>query len=128
MDHSLARCIRSVLLAAAFVVPATLAQAGTGETPSPEEQGGPTSDAAGAREPQQVPDIAMIGEITVVGRREQNIQQATTEVLSVLSSKDIARMGEGDIAGALGRITGISVVGGASCTCGASATATPRRC
>ena len=33
--------------------------------------------------------------------RERNIQQATTQVVSVLSTEDIARTGEGDIAGAL---------------------------
>ena len=39
-------------------------------------------------------------------------QRATTQVISVLSTEDIARTGEGDIAGALGRVTGLSVVGG----------------
>ena len=49
--------------------------------------------------------------ITVTGYRERNIQKATTEVVSVLSTDDIARTGEGDIAGALSRVTGLSVVG-----------------
>ena len=55
-------------------------------------------------------DVAMPG-ITVTGIRERNIQRATTEVVSVLSTADIARTGEGDIAGALSRVTGLSVVG-----------------
>ena len=55
-------------------------------------------------------DVAMPG-ITVTGVRERNIQKATTEVISVLSTEDIARTGEGDIAGALSRVTGLSVVG-----------------
>ena len=55
-------------------------------------------------------DVAMPG-ITVTGYRERNIQRATTEVISVLSTADIARTGEGDIAGALSRVTGLSVVG-----------------
>lgn len=48
-------------------------------------------------------------DIVVRGRR--NIIRATPEVVSVLSSEDIARTGEGDIAGALGRVPGLSVVG-----------------
>lgn len=52
------------------------------------------------------------GEIVVTGRNIPNAIRATPEVISVLSSADIARTGEGDIAGALGRVTGLSVVGG----------------
>jgi len=63
---------------------------------------------AGAGE--DVVDIEIPG-ITVTGTRERNVQRATPEVLSVLSTEDIARTGEGDIAGALGRVTGLSVVG-----------------
>ncbi len=55
-------------------------------------------------------DVAMPG-ITVTGIRERNVQKATNEVISVLSTEDIARTGEGDIAGALSRVTGLSVVG-----------------
>src|SRR5688572_12660678 len=59
-------------------------------------------------------DVAMPGGIptvTVVGRRERDVQRETTQVITVLSNEDIARTGEGDIAGALGRVTGLSVVG-----------------
>lgn len=51
------------------------------------------------------------GELVVLGRRQRDVQKDTTQVISVLSSEDIARTGEGDIAGALGRVTGLSVVG-----------------
>jgi TonB-dependent receptor len=51
------------------------------------------------------------GEIVVQGRRTQNVEKSAPQVVSVLSSADIARTGEGDIAGALGRVTGLSVVG-----------------
>ncbi len=50
-------------------------------------------------------------EIVVTGTRSRNVMQQTPEVVSVLSSADIARTGEGDIAGALRRVTGLSVVG-----------------
>jgi outer membrane receptor protein involved in Fe transport len=51
------------------------------------------------------------GGIIVTGRRNRNPERASTQVLNVLSEADIARTGEGDIAGALGRVTGLSVVG-----------------
>ncbi len=51
-------------------------------------------------------------EIVVIGRNIPNIIRATPSVLSVLSEADIARTGEGDIAGALKRVTGLSLVGG----------------
>ena len=51
------------------------------------------------------------GEIVVTGTRTPNIVRRTPQVVSVLSSADIARTGEGDIAGALQRVTGLSVVG-----------------
>ncbi len=112
MDQSLARSIRNVLLSAALITPAAYVQASADETADSVEspQGSEGAWDAGDST-QQNTDVAMIGEIVVVGKRDQDLQQATTQVLSVLSADDISRMGEGDIAGALGRITGISVVG-----------------
>jgi outer membrane receptor protein involved in Fe transport len=51
-------------------------------------------------------------DIVVVGRRIPNAIRATPSVVSLLSAADLARTGEGDIAGALARVTGLSVVGG----------------
>lgn len=84
----------SLLLAAALIVPATAA------------------DLPQEAEEEAVDVAAPGGEIVVLGRRERNLQRASTQAISVLSSEDIARTGEGDIAGALGRVTGLSVVGG----------------
>src|SRR5687768_3169180 len=50
-------------------------------------------------------------EILVTGQRDRNITRSSDQVVSILSSAEIARTGEGDIAGALGRVTGLSVVG-----------------
>lgn len=50
--------------------------------------------------------------IVVQGRYIPDSIRATAEVISVLSAAEIARTGEGDIAGALQRVTGLSVVGG----------------
>ncbi|PKP98322.1 MAG: TonB-dependent receptor [Alphaproteobacteria bacterium HGW-Alphaproteobacteria-13] len=61
-------------------------------------------------------DISIPGganrEIVVTGRHVPNIVRATPEVVSVLTSADIARTGDGDISGSLQRVTGLSVVGG----------------
>jgi TonB-dependent receptor len=51
-------------------------------------------------------------DIVVVGRNIPNTIRATAQIVSVLSAADIARTGEGDIASALTRVTGLSVVGG----------------
>ncbi|MHA6318339.1 TonB-dependent receptor domain-containing protein [Altererythrobacter sp. CAU 1778] len=61
------------------------------------------------------PDVSIPGgAIIVTGRRIRDVQRSSSQVVSVLSSEDIARTGEGDIAGALGRVTGLSVVGNGS--------------
>ena len=49
--------------------------------------------------------------IVVTGNRDRNLAKSSDQVISVLSSAEIARTGEGNIAGALGRVTGLSVVG-----------------
>lgn len=73
----------------------------------------PAADAAPVDDEAEAPDISLPGgEIVVVGRRGANVQKSAPAVVSVLSSADIARTGEGNIAGALGRVTGLSVVGG----------------
>lgn len=56
-------------------------------------------------------DDAAVDEIIVLGRNIPEPIRATAEVVSVLSSADIQRTGDGDIAGALSRVTGLSVVG-----------------
>ncbi|MGB5078207.1 MAG: TonB-dependent receptor [Sphingorhabdus sp.] len=58
-------------------------------------------------------DVSIPGgdEIVVRGYLDRNISKNAPQVVSVLSSADIERTGEGDIAGALARVTGLSVVG-----------------
>jgi len=51
------------------------------------------------------------GGIVVTGKRGRNPERSSTQVLNVLSEADIARTGEGDIAGALSRVSGLSLVG-----------------
>jgi outer membrane receptor protein involved in Fe transport len=58
------------------------------------------------------PDISVPGGgIIVTGRRNRDPARNSGQVLSVLSEADIARTGEGDIAGALARVSGLSLVG-----------------
>ena len=51
------------------------------------------------------------GEIVVQGKYIPDVIRSTPQVVSVLSTEDIARTGAGDIAGALTQVTGLSVVG-----------------
>lgn len=82
----------------------------------------PTQDPAAETAPQdqtQEPEVEISApgagdageEIVVIGRNIPNVVRSTPQVVSVLSTEDIARTGEGDIAGALTRVTGLSVVG-----------------
>lgn len=76
------------------------------------------AQAEGAAQPAQeaeLPTEADIsvpgGDIIVTGRVNRDPTRNSSQVLSVLSTEQIARTGEGNIAGALGRVTGLSVVG-----------------
>lgn len=70
----------------------------------------PVSDAPAQEEEVEI-SVPGGGEIIVTGARDRNIAKASDQVVSVLSSAEIARTGEGNIAGALGRVTGLSIVG-----------------
>ena len=62
-------------------------------------------------EPVEVSIPGGSNEIVVTGRVDRNVAKSSDQVVSVLSSAEIARTGEGNIAGALARVTGLSVVG-----------------
>jgi len=96
---------RSLLIAALAVLTAAAAAQ---ETP-PAAGAQPPAEPAVPETAEETVDIDTVGEIVIVGRRDRNVQQAANQVLSVLSADDIARTGEGDIAGALSRVTGLSV-------------------
>jgi outer membrane receptor protein involved in Fe transport len=77
----------------------------------------PAGAFAQAQPPEQEIEVSAPGaeasapDIVIRGTRSRDNVRRTPQVISVLSSEDIARTGEGDIAGALQRITGLSVVG-----------------
>jgi hypothetical protein len=109
-----------LLLSTALTAPA-FAQDGGADAPASEAAPSGATDSVQPstveEEPEQEVEIsgpgAQLGEnITITGRRTRNEIRRAPQVISVLSSEDIARTGEGDIAGALQRVTGLSVVGG----------------
>lgn len=126
-----------LLLTTTMVAPAALAQVApsigapsTSSTPSGPPQTSTTATSptttgadtaipdASSEADQQVAEVSAPGvdtsaadDIVVVGRNIPNSIRSTAQVISVLSTADIARTGEGDIAGALTRVTGLSVVG-----------------
>jgi outer membrane receptor protein involved in Fe transport len=99
-----------LLFSTALVAPSVaLAQA----APATAAPGQETPPAATEQQTPEQTDVSIpgAGDVVVVGTRNPNITRSTPQVVSILSSADIARTGEGDIAGALGRVTGLSVVG-----------------
>ncbi|WP_419808280.1 TonB-dependent receptor domain-containing protein [Sphingomonas sp.] len=89
--------------------------AGTPAGAAPQTGGTVSESAAPQEATQEQVDVSVPGgagaEVVVTGQRDRNVVRTGAQVLTVLSSADIARTGEGDIAGALGRVTGLSVVG-----------------
>lgn len=72
----------------------------------------PVEGEAPPEEELQQSDVSVPGGgIIVTGRRNRDPSRSSSQVLTVLSEADIARTGEGDIAGALGRVSGLSLVG-----------------
>ncbi len=124
-----------LLMSSTLVAPAVLAQAGGTAAPAPaspppaQTSTPATSSPGGSTDPQAAAPTSTdqqeepveisapgatsdVDDIVVVGRNIPNAVRVTPQIVSVLSAADIARTGEGDIAGALTRVTGLSVVGG----------------
>jgi len=102
--------LAGLLMTTALVAPAAaFAQA---PPPAPEAVTAPAAETTPPpAEQTEIEVSAPGGDIVVRGTRSPNVVRQTPQVISVLSSEDIARTGEGDIAGALRRVTGLSVVG-----------------
>ncbi|WP_439485308.1 TonB-dependent receptor domain-containing protein [Blastomonas fulva] len=106
-----------LMASSGLVSPAAFAQEAPAQPTQDAAQ--PVAEEPDAEEPAQE-EIEISGpgagggssEIVVRGRFIPNPIRATSEVLSVLSEADIARTADGDIAGSLQRVTGLSVVGG----------------
>jgi len=102
---------RLLLISSALVAPMAMAQSETDTAPST-GPGTPSAREKADAEAGRV-DVSIPGsDIIVTGRRTSNVSQAAPQVVNVLSAADIKRTGEGDIAGSLQRVTGLSVVSG----------------
>lgn len=102
-----------LLLSTALIAPAAIAQEAN-SPPSDAPAPAPVDSATAATgvQDETPPEVSIPGgDIVVTGRRNANIQRVAPAVVSVLSTADIARTGEGNIAGSLARVTGLSVVG-----------------
>ena len=100
---------RLLLITSALSAPAAMAQTTPDTAPT---SGVPSSSEEADAQTGNV-DVSIPGsDIIVTGRRTSNISQAAPQVVNVLSAADIKRTGEGDIAGSLQRVTGLSVVSG----------------
>ena len=97
-----------LMLSTALTLPGVATAQDADTTPKEEA----FDEAAPEDEEYKEPDISIPGgDIVVTGRRIRDVTRSSTQVISVLSSEEIARTGEGDISGALGRVTGLSVQG-----------------
>ena len=103
-----------LLLSTALISPAAFAQ--TVAAPEAETTADPVAGDDAVEPLEEDVDVSIPGadgpDIIVRGRFTPNVTRSTPEVVSVLSTADIARTGKGDIAGALSRVTGLSVASG----------------
>jgi TonB-dependent receptor len=107
---------RLLIATTAMVTPAIVHAQATPPAPAAQPPATETTETPPEAEPapEAAPEVSVGGggDIIVTGRRNSaNIAQNAPQVVSVLSAADIARTGEGNIAGSLGRVTGLSVVG-----------------
>lgn len=108
---TMSRLAGALLFTSALTAPSMAFAQGEGAAEEQSPATAPVSEAAPSQDEDVEISIPGGGEIIVTGRRDRNIEQNAAQVVSVLSTEEIARTGEGDIAGALSRVTGLSVVG-----------------
>ncbi|WP_321327440.1 TonB-dependent receptor domain-containing protein [uncultured Parasphingorhabdus sp.] len=105
--------LASILLFSTALSPLpALAQASPAEVVEPSEAEPTEETQSGDDVDISAPGGGFSGEIIVRGRYIPNSIRNNSSVISVLSTEDIARSGDGDIAGALERVTGLSVDSG----------------
>lgn len=108
------RRLTSLLLLSTALSAPTLAH-GADQPASPQDASPSASASASpaAATAQEDPEVSVPGvsEVVVTGTRT-SVVRSTSQVVSILSTQELARSGEGNIAGALTRLTGISLVGG----------------
>lgn len=101
-----------LMLSSALISPAAFAQDAAQETPPADQAADEPADESGDEIEISAPGGGGSDEIVVRGKFIPDPIRATPEVVSVLGEAEIARTAEGDIAGSLSRVTGLSLVGG----------------
>lgn len=104
------RRLTSLLLLSTALTAPTLAHGADQPAPAAQPAGSAAAPASAAEQEQPEVSIPGVAEVVVVGARA-NAVQAGSQVLSVLSTEEIKRSGEGNIAGALTHLSGLSLVG-----------------
>jgi TonB-dependent receptor len=107
------RRLTSLLLLSTALSAPTLAH-GADQAASPRDASpsatSSASQAAATRQENPEVSIPGVSELVVTGTRA-SVVRSTSQVVSVLSTQELARSGEGNIAGALTRLSGLSLVG-----------------
>ena len=94
-----------LLLTTALAAPLpALAQEAPPQDPAP-------ADVPAEPAQEEAVDVSLPGEIIVTGTKNRNPAKSSDQVISVLSDAEIARTGAGTIAGALGRVHALTIVG-----------------
>lgn len=100
-----------LLLSTALSMPSwALAQ----NAPSANEASTPAAAAATPATQFEQPEVSipgMVDSVVITATRTGNVVRTGSQVVTVLSAAEIARTGEGNIAGALSRVTGLTLVG-----------------
>lgn len=108
---SMSSRLTGVLLFSTALIAPSLAYAQNDPAPATDTSAAGPEQSEAAQEEVEVSVPGGGGEIVVTGTRDRNVVKSSDQVISVLSTAEIARTGEGNIAGALARVTGLSVVG-----------------
>ncbi|PZQ56386.1 MAG: TonB-dependent receptor [Phenylobacterium zucineum] len=103
------RRLTSLLLLSTALTAPTLAH-GAEQAASPPAAAAPAPSAAAPAQEETDVSIPGVAEVVITGART-NVVRSTSQVVSVLSTQELQRSGEGNIAGALTRLSGISLVG-----------------
>ena len=99
-----------LLLSTALTAPSLAHGAEQPASPSSAASAPAASASAPAQEDAEISVPGGVAEVVVTGTR-QNVVRSTSQVVTVLSTQELQRSGEGNIAGALNRLSGISLVG-----------------
>ena len=103
-----------LLLSTALSMPSWALAQTVSPSAAPSGEGVAATEPQARAEQQEQTDVSipgMVSEVVITATRNGNIVKTGSQVVTVLSAAEIARTGEGNIAGALSRVTGLSLVG-----------------